>query len=76
MRPGVVVGRTTALRLLHCHGARARASIKEKVEAAVATAGREGRRVGIAALEVEYDGGMVPVATFLRRSRHLRWWGA
>ena len=61
--PGVEVGRTSALRLLHQHGAAAREFIEGKLAAALAEAGREGRRAGVLELEVEYDGGMIPVGT-------------
>jgi len=62
--PGVKMGRTTALRMLHLHGPRARKFIDDKLDAARAQA-----RAGVAperpavALEVEYDAGMIPVAT-------------
>lgn len=61
--PGLVMGRSTALRLLHRHGAQAREFVAEKLAAALAAAAQEGRRAGVAELEVEYDGGMIPVAT-------------
>ena len=61
--PGLVVGRSTALRLLHRHGARAREFVAAKLAVALAAAAQEGRRAGVAELEVEYDGGMIPVAT-------------
>lgn len=63
--PGVEMGRTTALRLIHKHGRQAREFIDDKLadsrqraEAppAEATDGAE-------ELEVEFDGGMIPVAT-------------
>lgn len=61
---GVQMNRGTALRLLHCHGARARKFVAEKLGAALRTAASESQRFGGAVeLEVEYDGGMVPVAT-------------
>jgi hypothetical protein len=63
MHPGIHVGRTTALRMLHEHGSRAREFVADKLAGALATAAKEGRRSGVAELEVEYDGGMVPVAT-------------
>ncbi|MBI4705548.1 MAG: hypothetical protein HY744_31020, partial [Deltaproteobacteria bacterium] len=44
--PGLVVGRSTALRLLHRHGARAREFVAEKLAAALAAAAQEGRRAG------------------------------
>jgi hypothetical protein len=61
--PGADVGRTSALRMLHRHGASACEFIEEKLAAAVAVAAQEGRRTGVKELEVEYDGGMIPVAT-------------
>jgi hypothetical protein len=61
--PGVEVGRTTALRMLHHHGAQAREFVAEKLAAALAGAAKEGRSAGVPELEVEYDGGMIPVAT-------------
>jgi hypothetical protein len=61
--PGTDVGRTSALRMLHRHGASACEFIEEKLAAAVAVAAQEGRREGVKELEVEYDGGMIPVAT-------------
>jgi len=62
--PGVEMGRTTALRLIHEHGAKARQFIDAKLGQARDSAAREGRRTyGVAELEVEFDGGMVPVAT-------------
>lgn len=61
---GVEMNRTTALRLLHRHGAMAREFVSEKLQAALMKAASESRRCGGAVeLEVEYDGGMVPVAT-------------
>jgi hypothetical protein len=60
---GVEVSRSTALRMLHRHGARAREFVAEKLAVALAAAAREGRAAGVAELEVEYDGGMIPVAT-------------
>jgi len=63
--PGVEMGRTTALRLLHKHGAQARELIDEKIGTARAKAAAEGAAPddGAAELEVEFDGGMIPVAT-------------
>ena len=61
--PGVEIGRTTALRMLHKHGEHALDFIEKKLGEALAEAAREGRREGIVELEVEYDGGMIPVAT-------------
>jgi len=60
---GVEMNRATALRLLHRHGATARELVSEKLRAALATAASESqRRGGAVELEVEYDGGMIPVA--------------
>jgi len=62
--PGVDMGRTTALELLHHHGAEAREFIDKKLAAAHAQA-----EAGVvpessaAALEVEFDASMIPVAT-------------
>lgn len=62
--PGAAMGRTTALRLLHEHGAKARHFVADKLAGALAEAAKEGRRTGgVAQLEVEFDGGMIPVAT-------------
>ena len=62
--PGVEMGRTTALRQLHEHGKQAREFIEAKLGKALADAAQEGRRPeGTAELEVEFDGGMIPVAT-------------
>lgn len=62
--PGVTMGRTTALRMLHRHGARARTFIDDKIGAARARAQAGGvpERPALE-LEVEFDGGMIPVAT-------------
>lgn len=66
--PGVEVERTSALRMLHQHGKKARAFINEKL--AMAERIRElpelppAKRKEVAEeLEVEYDAGMIPVAT-------------
>lgn len=61
--PGVDVGRTTALRMLHRHGERAREFVADKLADALDAAAKEGHRTGIAEIEVEFDGGMIPVAT-------------
>ena len=62
--PGAEVGRTSALRMLHEHGANARGFVAEKLAGALAEAAKEGRGAGGAIeLEVEFDGGMIPVAT-------------
>ena len=61
---GVEMNRATALRLLHRHGAMAREFVSEKLRLALGKAAGESHRSGGAVeLEVEYDGGMVPVAT-------------
>jgi hypothetical protein len=62
--PGVEMGRTTALRLLHEHGEKARIFVREKLEGAVCKA-QAGAAGGVAELEVEYDGGMIPTATLV-----------
>jgi len=61
--PAVEVGRSTALTMLHRHGERAREFVADKLAGALTCAAQEGRYVGVAELEVEYDGGMIPVAT-------------
>jgi len=61
--PGTEVGRTSALRMLHKHGASAREFVVDKVSHALADAAKEGQRSGVVELEVEFDGGMIPVAT-------------
>jgi len=62
----VKMGRTTALRLLHHHGAEARTFIQEKLDSAEATVGAgRGTVVAAAELEAEYDAGMIPVATLV-----------
>jgi hypothetical protein len=60
---GVDVGRSTALRMLHRHGEQARQFVADKLADALVSATQEGRHAGVAELEVEYDGGMIPVAT-------------
>jgi len=61
---GVEMNRTTALRLLHRHGALAREFVSDKLQLALSQAASESPRCGGAVeLEVEYDGGMIPVAT-------------
>jgi hypothetical protein len=62
--PGLEVGRSTALQMLHEHGEHAREFVSDKLASAMASAGEEGRPAGVTELEVEYDGGMIPVATF------------
>ncbi len=63
--PGVDMERTTALRMLHKHGRHAREFINDKMAAARKLAelpwGLRGE--GADELEVEWDGGMIPVAT-------------
>ena len=62
--PGVQMGRTTALRLLHEHGAKARQFIDAKLERAQSAASPDGQpRTVVPELEVEFDAGMIPVAT-------------
>ncbi len=63
--PGVQMGRTTALRFLHEHGERARAFIDAKLAAAEdkLDGPPRDRSPGVEELEVEYDAGMIPVAT-------------
>ena len=63
--PGVRMGRTTALRFLHEHGKRARAFIDAKLTSAERSFEHAPRGRGPIAeeLEVEYDAGMIPVAT-------------
>lgn len=66
--PGVQMERTTALRMLHEHGSRARGFIEDKLARAK---GSLERPLGCQpqslhraeAIEVEFDGGMIPVAT-------------
>ncbi len=63
--PGVEVGRTTALRMLHAHGKRARTFINNMLAAAQSDADLPPalRPKGSGELEVQFDGGMIPVAT-------------
>ncbi len=62
--PGVEMGRTTALRMIHQHGEQARAFIDRKLASALESVGDNARQCGGAPeLEVEFDGGMIPVAT-------------
>lgn len=49
--------------MLHKHGAAAREFVIDKMAGALADAAKDGQRSGIVELEVEFDGGMVPVAT-------------
>jgi hypothetical protein len=67
--PGVSMERTTALRLLHEHGSRAREFIDDKLAHAATwleepTACSRADVPRAEELEVEFDGGMIPVATF------------
>lgn len=63
--PGVEMGRTTALRFLHEHGRRAREFIDARLSEAERSLEHPPRERPPAAeeLEVEYDAGMIPVAT-------------
>jgi len=63
--PGVEMERTTALRLLHEHGKEARAFINDKLATArgIAEVPPALRLKGAEELEVQFDGGMIPVAT-------------
>jgi len=63
--PGVEMDRTTALRMLHEHGKKARAFINDKLAEARAVAELPPalRPAGVDELEVQFDGGMIPVAT-------------
>lgn len=63
--PGVEMERTTALRMLHEHGGHARDFIGRKLEVARQLVERPARAAdgGADELEVEWDGGMIPVAT-------------
>ncbi|MBU0661689.1 hypothetical protein KKG22_05980 [Patescibacteria group bacterium] len=63
--PGVEMERTTALRLLHDHGHYAREFIDDKLRGAreLAELPRGLRSEGADELEVEFDAGMIPVAT-------------
>jgi hypothetical protein len=61
---GVDMNRSTALRLLHRHGKMAREFVSGKLQAALMQAASESHRSEeTVELEVEYDGGMIPVAT-------------
>lgn len=61
--PGIDVGRSTALAMLHRHGEHAREFVTDKLAGALGRAAQEDRQAGVAELEVEYDGSMIPVAT-------------
>jgi len=60
--PGLSMERTTVLRIMHKHGAQARAFIEDKLGQALTQLEQQGRSTGaLAELEVEHDGGMIPV---------------
>jgi len=61
--PGVEMHRTTALRMLHEHGHKARAFIDEKLADARTVAEQPPalRLEGVEEFEVQFDGGMIPV---------------
>jgi len=60
---GLSVGRTTVLRMMHKHGQLCRDFIQHKLAKAMGPVGLEGRSIGgVLELEVEHDGGMIPVA--------------
>ena len=63
--PGVEMGRTTLLRLLHHHGKQARAFLDDKLSKAQRRAELPPalRPEAAEELEVQFDGGMIPVAT-------------
>lgn len=63
--PGVDMERTTALRMLHAHGKQARAFLNDKLAKAQGLAELPPalRPDNADELEVQYDGGMIPVAT-------------
>lgn len=63
--PGVEMERTTALRMLHDHGKQARAFINNKLSKAqgLAELPTALRPESSEELEVQFDGGMIPVAT-------------
>jgi len=64
--PGVQLGRTSMLRVLHNNGALARDFVERKLGQALAQAAQEGcdrlQLDALPELEVEHDGGMIPVA--------------
>lgn len=64
--PGVQIGRTSMLRILHNNGALARGFVQRKLGQAWAQAAEEGcdrqQADVLPELEVEHDGGMIPVA--------------
>ncbi len=61
--PGVIMNRSSALCMLHQHGVRAKEFIGKKLAEVLARTAYQCSDGGIAELEVEYDGGMIPVAT-------------
>ena len=63
--PGVEMDRTAALRMLHEHGNKARVFINDKLAEARAVAELPPARLpeGTDELEVQFDGGVIPVAT-------------
>jgi hypothetical protein len=63
--PGVEMERTSALRMLHEHGKQARGFINKKLAEAQGLAELPPalRPAGTEELEVQFDGGMIPVAT-------------
>jgi hypothetical protein len=63
--PGVEMDRTTALRMLHEHGKQAREFIDNKLMEAtkVVDLAPAFRPKGVDEMEVQFDGGMIPVAT-------------
>jgi hypothetical protein len=64
--PGVNLERTAALRLLHSHGREARHFLDLHLAGAHARTLRPSieQPVGATEMEVEFDGGMIPIATF------------
>ena len=64
--PGVTFQRTSALRLLHSHGRAARRFLDQHLQSAQERIlrPRAEQPAGATELEVEFDGGMIPVATF------------
>lgn len=64
--PGVILERTAALRLLHSHGSTARQFLDAHLAGAQARTLRPAieQPTGAAEMEVEFDGGMIPVAIF------------
>ncbi len=63
--PGVEMDRTTALRMLHDHGKQVRAFVDNKLAEAEKIVGLAPafRPKGAEEMEVQFDGGMIPVAT-------------